>query len=163
METNLIKLKPKAFCRATKACEEGAEFAAKFKTMSEVWESCPRVDWMTWIWNAIEAEHDERAERLFAVWCARNTPLGDGRVTGDLLTDPRSLAALEVAERFANGSATREELAAARDAAEDAARAAGDADWCAARAAGAAARDAQAKEFRRVIPNPFAKPRTRAK
>ena len=58
--------------------------------------------------------------------------------------DPRSVAAIDVAERFANGEATNEELAAVRDAAWDAARyasryAAWAAAWCAARAV---ARDA---------------------
>ncbi len=99
-------------------------------------------------------EHD-REWRLFAVWCARKVQ--------HLMTDPRSLAALDVAERFANGTATAEELAAARDAAWDAAwaaRAAWDAAWDAARAARAAAwaawaawdaRDAQEVELRRIL------------
>lgn len=142
MKTNLITLPPSQFCKETKACADGAAFAGKHKTMHAVWENCPRVYWMLWILNAIDAPHDEKAERLFAVWCARHTPLfdGDGRTTGDLLTDPRSLRALEVAEAFANGRATTEELAAARAAAWDAAGA------------------AQACEFRRVINNPFPNP-----
>ena len=49
--------------------------------------------------------------RLFAVWCARQV--------GYLLTDQRSLTALDVAEAFANGNATSEELDAARAAAGD--------------------------------------------
>ena len=89
----------------------------------------------------------DREIRLFAVDCARQVQ--------HLMTDPRSLAALDVAERFANGLATSEELDAARAAAgaeawaaawdaSDAARAAA---WDAARAeawaaAGAAAGDA---------------------
>jgi len=47
-----------------------------------------------------------------------------------LITDPSSLNALDVAERFANGEATEEELAVAREAARDAAR---DAAWTEAR------------------------------
>ena len=57
--------------------------------------------------------------RLFAVWCARQVQ--------HLMTDPRSIAALDVAERYANGLATDQELTDARDAAWDAA-------WDAARA-----------------------------
>ena len=83
---------------------------------------------------------DARTLRLFAVWCARQVQ--------HLMTDARSIAALDVAERYADGLATVEELAAARDAAEDAsatARAAAwAAAWAAARAARAAARNASA-------------------
>jgi hypothetical protein len=77
---------------------------------------------------------------LYAVWC--------GRQVQHLMTDQRSIAALDVAERHANGLATDEELDAAWAAAWGAARdAAGDAAWAAARAAawaaaGGAARDA---------------------
>ncbi|KCB52888.1 hypothetical protein L537_3388 [Bordetella hinzii 1277] len=99
----------------------------------------------------------DRDARLFAVWCARQVE--------HLMTDQRSKDALDVAERFANGEATWEELAAAwdaagaaagaaaRDAAGDAAGAAAwAADWDAARdaagaAAWAAARDAQKEMF----------------
>ena len=97
----------------------------------------------------VEPQYD-REWRLFAVWCARQVQ--------HLMVDKRGLHALDVAERFANGQATVEELHAARsaawaaagawDAAWDAARsaawaAAGAAAWAAAwDAAGAAARSA---------------------
>ena len=85
----------------------------------------------------------DRTMRLFAVWCARQVQ--------HLMADKRSIDALDVAERFANGQATQAELeaacvamAAARDAARDAARAAARAARAAARdAAGAAAQAAQ--------------------
>lgn len=90
-----------------------------------------------------EPDHD-REWRLFAVWCARRVQ--------HLLTDPRSIAALDVAERYANGAATQDELTAARGAARAAAWAAargaargaamaacGSLDWSAARAAAEAA------------------------
>ena len=115
----------------------------------------------------------DREWRLFAVWCARQVQ--------HLMTDARSIAALDVAERFAHGQAMSEELYAARAAALDAARAAAraaeraaeraaaraaawaaawdaerdaalDATWAAARAAEwDAERDAQAKELRRIL------------
>jgi len=47
--------------------------------------------------------------RKYAVWCARQVE--------HLLTDDRSVAALDVAWRHSDGLATDEELAAARDAA----------------------------------------------
>ena len=78
--------------------------------------------------------------RMYAVRCARRVQ--------HLMTDERSLRGLDIAERYARGLATDEELAAAwdvagaavRDAAWDAARdaawdAARDAAWIAARAA----------------------------
>lgn len=90
--------------------------------------------------------------RLYAVWCARHVQ--------HLMTDARSVDALDVAERHAHGRATDAELAAARDAACDAACdassaaamvAAWDAAWNAAwAAASAAARDAQADRLRAV-------------
>jgi len=124
MKTHLLKLTPAKFCDATDACEEGRKFAVKYKTMAAVWRNCPRVDWLCWILNATEAPADEKAVRLYMVWCARNTPLADGRTTLALLTDKRSTDALDVAERFAHGNATQEELAAAWAAAWAAARAA---------------------------------------
>ena len=55
-----------------------------------------------------EPQHS-RLWRLYAVWCARRVQ--------HLMTDPRSAAALNVAERHANELATDIELDAARDAA----------------------------------------------
>ena len=91
-----------------------------------------------WCLRAVEG-HD-REIRLYAVWCASQVR--------HLMTDPRSIAALDAAERYVNGAATLAELEAARDAASAAAR---DAARDAARAAArAAARDAQAAELRRI-------------
>ena len=69
------------------------------------------------LWVVLREECiDDRTIRLFAVWCARQAlALIDD-------PDPRSVAACDVAERYANGDATSEELAAARAAAWDAAR-----------------------------------------
>ena len=177
--SHLLKLSPADFCAATKACVEGRDWAVTQPTMVEVWDNCPRSEWLLWIVDAIDQRLDDRTLRLFAVWCARNTPLLDGRKTDDLLSDPRSLAALEAAERYANGRATDAELAAAAAAAWDAAAdaagnaalaaawaAAAKAAWAAAEAAskaasreaaGAAAWAAQAAHFRTIVPNPFRK------
>jgi hypothetical protein len=96
------------------------------------------------LWCCRAAPEYAREGRLYAVWCARQVQ--------HLMTDQRSTEALDIAERYANGLATEEELAAARAAAGDAARAAAraaarDAARAAARAAAgdaarAAARDA---------------------
>jgi hypothetical protein len=102
------------------------------------------------LWCLRAADGWEREARLYAVWCARQVQ--------HLMSDPRSLEALDVAERYANGQATDVELAAAWDAARaaawDAARAAArdaardaawDAAWDAARVAASAAARAAAK------------------
>jgi len=102
------------------------------------------LDDALWAMRA-EPEH-AREWRLYGVWCARQVQ--------HLMKDKRSTDALDVAERYAKGQATDEELdaaraaawAAARDAADAARDAARDAAWEAARvdawAAAAAARDA---------------------
>jgi hypothetical protein len=96
------------------------------------------LDDAIWCLRAVKG-HDKEI-RLYAVWCARQVQ--------HLMKDPRSLAALDVAEAYAHGKVTVDELRAARSAADDAAR---DAAWAAARdaalaaaraAAGAAARAA---------------------
>ena len=92
----------------------------------------------------------EKLLRLFAVWCARQVQ--------HLMKDERSLKALDVAEAFANGAASQEELDAAWTAAWTAARVAAWAAWDAARAAGAAwaaagdaAWDAQENKLREML------------
>jgi len=94
------------------------------------------LDDALWCLRAVDGH--EREMRLFAVDCARSVQ--------SLITDPRNIVALDVAESHANGFASDNELkaawAAARNAAWDAARAAaGDAARDAARAAAGAARD----------------------
>ena len=99
-------------------------------------EECPAIDrlWVVtrpgWI--------DDKTLRLFAVWCARDALLLINE------PDPRSVEACNVAERYANGDATDDELSAAWDAARVAAwdaagAAAWDAAWDAAWVAAAAA------------------------
>ena len=100
------------------------------------------IDDALWTLRAVTGRDKEI--RLFAVWCARQVQ--------HLMTDKRSINALDVAEKFANGDATQEELAAARNAAWNAAWAAA---WAATRAAAGnaawnAAWAAQEKELRRI-------------
>ena len=162
------------------ACREGAAYARTQKSLAEVWDNCPKLEWLFWM-LAKQPNKPEKELRLFAVWCARQVQ--------HLMKDKRSLDALDVAERFALGKASVEELraawyaargsagsadaaGAARGAADaawyaawgsaDAARGSADAAWYAAWAAGAAgaaalgaARDAQLKQFKKMIENPF--------
>ena len=89
------------------------------------------LDDALWCLQAVDG-HD-REIRLYAVWCARQVQ--------HLTKDQRSIDALDVAERYANGLANENELAAASDAAEwDAAWAVGAAsDAAGSAAAGSAA------------------------
>ena len=135
-----------AYLGKTKADDEPLPYAVILKSNG--------IDDALWCCRA-EPQH-EKEWRLYAVWCARQVQ--------HLMTDPRSIAALDVAEKFANGEATQAELnpacaaacaaawdaacAAAWAAARDAARAAA---WDAARdAARAAVRVAQEKKIREL-------------
>ena len=133
MKTTLNKI------RAHSPCNEGWEKLLKYlrKTKSDdeplslltILDS-NGLDDALWCMKAVDGRDKEI--RLYAVWCARQVQ--------HLIKDPRSLAALDVAERFANGEATVEELDAARAVARGAAW---DAAWAAAwAAAGDAARAA---------------------
>ncbi|MHB8388119.1 MAG: hypothetical protein ACYDBH_00900 [Acidobacteriaceae bacterium] len=77
------------------------------------------------LWCLRAAPQYERETRLFSVWCARQV--------AHLMCDPRSRAALDVAERYARGAASEEELNRAAAAATAAAAA-----WAAAAAQAAA-------------------------
>ena len=105
-------MSPAEFADLFRACRDGREWAvANCPTMDDAWATA-RPDWLVWIATR-PGVLDDRTLRLFAVWSARQVQ--------HLMTDPRSLAALDVAERHANRLATDEELAAARVAAEVAA------------------------------------------
>ncbi len=95
------------------ACSDAVDFADQHRSLKAAWEACRRPDWMLWLLNQIHYP-DDKAYRLFACWCVRNTPLTDGRKVWDLLTDKRSRDAVEVAERYAVGEATPPEEMALR-------------------------------------------------
>ena len=63
------------------------------------------LDDALWCLRAVDGR--DREIRHYMVWCARQVQ--------HLMTDPRSVNALDVAERFADGLATQDELAAAWD------------------------------------------------
>ena len=104
------------FLRHHSACKEGREWALATgaTTCAEIWAR-PDLspEWRVWLATR-ESVLDNRTLRLFACWCVRQV--------WHLLTDERSRHAVEVAERYANGEATAEELAAASAAASAAAR-----------------------------------------
>jgi hypothetical protein len=113
------------------------------------------------IWCLRSVEGHDREIRLFAVECARSVQ--------HLMTDERSIKALDVSENFANGLANERDLKAARDDAYAAAYAAAGAAYAAdaayavdaavyaAYAADAAPRDFQANLLLLVINGCFDK------
>ena len=103
------------------ACEDAVKWC-EGKSLQDAWDSATRSDWMFWLLINQENEATDKELRLIAVKCARQVQ--------HLMTDQRSINALDVAEKFASGEATEEELAAA---------------WAAARAA---ARDAQLQHLK---------------
>ena len=109
-----------------KACTEGANWADSQTDYKKAWEACDRADWM--LWAAQKFNVDLKKLTLAKVACARTVQ--------HLMTDNRSILALEVAEKFGEGVATLEEMNAA---AADAAAAADDAADAYAAAAAAAA------------------------
>lgn len=133
------------FCDTHDACSRGRTWAlANCSTMQEAWDKAPDPLWVLWIATR-QGVLTDRELRLFAVWCARQGQ--------HLLTDPRSINAIDVSERYANGEATDEELAAARDAARAAFWATEEgAAWAADRdAADAAARGAASAAARAAV------------
>jgi hypothetical protein len=113
----------KEFCNKHKACEKGRDWAlANCESMFDAWGKLP-PQWLIWVATRRGVLSDKEL-RMFAVHCARSVE--------HLLTDQRSKDAIDVAERFVHGDATKKELAAAWDAAWETA-------WEAARAAALAA------------------------
>jgi hypothetical protein len=111
MKTSLNKI------RLNSPCKEG--WTKLLKYLGKVQADDVELDLLTvlesnglddalWCLRAVDGY--DREKRLMAVAFAREVQ--------HLMTDPRSIAALDVAERFANGEATQEELNAARAAAD---------------------------------------------
>lgn len=127
----------KEFCRRFDACREGTRFALKFDTMRECYAALlageagdNNAEWALWTVTLPGVMPDQDL-RLFAVRCARRVQ--------NLMPDERSISALDVAERYANGDANAEELDAASASASAAAWSASAAAWTASAAASAAA------------------------
>lgn len=114
METEISKFNP---------CDDAVAFRSQFKTFKEAWEQCPRGDWMLWIAQKLKVDY--RTLTRAKAKCALTVR--------HLMEDQRSVNACEVALKYADGEATRQELNAAADAAYAAADAAYAADAAAAK------------------------------
>ncbi len=91
------------------ACSEALSWVASLPTgesttVTQAWKSCPRGDWMLWFYQMTHP--DNLRELTLAKGHCANT-------VRHLMTDPRSLKAVDTAIAFGEGRATREELAAA--------------------------------------------------
>jgi hypothetical protein len=100
------------FCDTHYACSSGRRWAlANCQSMQDVWNNA-KPEWLIWVATR-QGVLTAKELQLFAV--------AEARRVQHLMHDPRSVAAVDVAERYANGRATAAELAAAADAAEKAA------------------------------------------
>ena len=109
------------FLKKHDACTGGAKWALSIgEDMVDVWDAMIEQGKHEWlIWTATRpGVFPDTVLRKLACRFVRETPLADGLVVWDLLTDERSRKAVEVAEAYADGKATYEELDAARTAAD---------------------------------------------
>jgi len=121
----------KEFLEKNNACKGGYLFA-KDLTLEEFLATCPRGDWILWLF--VKSNPDSLKELTLAKGHCANT-------VRHLMEDERSLRAVDVAIAFGEGKATKKELdsaSAASAAASDAAFAASDTADAAAYAASAA-------------------------
>jgi hypothetical protein len=96
-----------------RACSNAIEWSVRTEgTPQELWEKCERGNWLLWrIGKIIDRDNESQLRRL---------TLAKAKCAGlvlHLMKDERSIKAIEVAERFGNGTAPREELVVAHAAA----------------------------------------------
>lgn len=111
-------------------CGDALDFRAKYSSFEQAWNECPRGDWMLWLAKRLGV--DLKILTKAKAKCALSVR--------HLMKDERSIKACEIALKFSDGLATRDELDAA--AAYAAAAYADAADAATAAAAYAAAADA---------------------
>ena len=97
--------------KSLSACRQAIDWA-RGKDFKEVWQTCERGDWMLWLVYWLT-----RNDSAFTLQQITKAKVKCARLVQHLMKDKRSIDALDVAERFSEGLATREELAASYDAA----------------------------------------------
>lgn len=85
------------------ACIEAQDWA-KGKTWQEIFTTCPRGDWLLWLFDKTMLINDDNVRLLILVkgHCANTVR--------HLITDERSLKAIDTAIAYGEGKATKEEL-----------------------------------------------------
>jgi hypothetical protein len=101
--TTTIESEVSEFIERHRACSKARPFAARFSTLADGWDSCHVPDWLIWCRKKAGFE-DLQALRVWACWCVRQTV--------HLMSQPETSEALDVVERFIEGNASAEELAA---------------------------------------------------
>lgn len=110
-------MKLQQYLKKINACEDAVQWVGD-RNLQEAWGNCERGDWMLWLMQRAEL-CDLRKLTLAKAKCAN--------LVRHLMKDKRSLKALNTAFAFAEGKATKGELAAAAAAAATAAAACVDA------------------------------------
>ena len=83
-----------------KACEGAIDYVKTQKSAKDAWMNCSRGDWMLWLAKKLDV--DDRLLTLAKATCANQVR--------HLMTDQRSIDALDASFRYAKGELTREEL-----------------------------------------------------
>ena len=89
------------------ACTEGANWADSQIDYKTAWEKCDRAGWLLWAAKKFGVSLEKLT--LAKVSCARTVQ--------HLMTDQRSIDALDIADKFGKGEASLKELGAATNAA----------------------------------------------
>lgn len=89
------------------ACQEAINWVGE-KSLQEAWDTCPRGDWMLWLYQRMYPNNLK--ELTLAKGHCANT-------VRHLMNNKRSLRAVDVAIAFGEGRATRDELDASAEAA----------------------------------------------
>ena len=93
-------------------CSEAKEWAKAYSSPSKAWKNCQRGDWMLWLIGKQSGEPESDSRKLL-VLCSCEC----ARLALPHTKDPRVLACIETAEKWARGEATLKELKEARKAA----------------------------------------------
>ena len=96
------------YLESLQACKKAIDYAAGFATLQSSWDACARGDWMLWLIGRTIDRTNETELRKITLAKARCAKL-----VIHLMKDERSRNAVEVAEQFGLGNATRQELDAA--------------------------------------------------
>jgi hypothetical protein len=110
------------FINRYKPCEAATEWLVEndFPTPQAAWEANPDINWALWVFYRVATGREMAALSLAFI---DQTPLHDGRFVIDLVTDPRSLAAIDAARRFVDDGTPIEKEVVDAAAAASAARA----------------------------------------